>query len=104
MSDDDLLVKRRQKDHWHVGKEIPLALVCALFLQSAAGIWWAATTTAELRAMKDQLESVARHQVTGLESRGLIQLNSAGNIEQNRRIAELESRVRELEQLQRKRP
>ena len=35
-------------DRWHVGKEIPLALIFALFVQTAGWVWWAATQSAKL--------------------------------------------------------
>lgn len=42
------IVDRREKDRWHVGKEIPLALIFAMLTQTAVGVWWAATQSAKL--------------------------------------------------------
>ena len=33
--------ERRDKDRWHVGKEVPLALIFGMLTQTAAGVWWA---------------------------------------------------------------
>lgn len=38
---------------WHLDKRLPIALIVTLFVQSAAIIWWAATTSARL----DQVET-----------------------------------------------
>lgn len=35
-------------ERWHVGKEIPLALIVMLFLQTGGWVWWAATQSAKL--------------------------------------------------------
>lgn len=35
-------------DRWHVGKEIPLALIGAVLVQTAGGIWWMAQLSSKL--------------------------------------------------------
>ncbi len=32
----------RNEDRWHVGREIPLALIITIACQTGAGIWWMA--------------------------------------------------------------
>lgn len=39
-------------EHWTVDKKIPLALIFAIMLQTIAGVWWAATTTARLSVVE----------------------------------------------------
>lgn len=39
-------------EHWTVDKKIPLALIFAILLQTIAGVWWAATTTARLSVVE----------------------------------------------------
>lgn len=39
-------------EHWTVDKKIPLALIMAILMQTIAGVWWAATTTARLQAVE----------------------------------------------------
>ena len=31
---------RRTQDRWHVGREIPLALIAGFVLQTLGGAWW----------------------------------------------------------------
>jgi hypothetical protein len=50
---DDLAdsTENRRDDKWHVGKEIPIALIAMLMVQSAGAIWWAATQSAKMDAL-----------------------------------------------------
>lgn len=82
---------------WHVGKEIPLAMITALVLQTFGVIWWAATLSTKVDNLKDQIVQMSANQITAVEARGLTSANATANLEQNRRIADLETRVRELE-------
>lgn len=45
----------KEKEYWHVGKEIPIALVFAIAVQTIAGIWWAASFTATVTTKLDDL-------------------------------------------------
>lgn len=40
---------------WHLDKSVPIGLIAAILLQTAAAIWWSATISARV----DQLEAVA---------------------------------------------
>jgi hypothetical protein len=40
---------------WHVGKEIPIATIIVLILQTCAVIWWAASTAAKVEFMKETI-------------------------------------------------
>lgn len=37
--------RREDGKRWHVGREIPLALIVVLIVQTAGGVWWAANLT-----------------------------------------------------------
>lgn len=41
MNQDSADERHAPRERWHVGKEIPLAMVLTIMLQSAAAIWWA---------------------------------------------------------------
>jgi hypothetical protein len=41
-----------QDPNWHIDKHIPLALVGAIMLQTAAGVWWAATTSSRVDGLE----------------------------------------------------
>ena len=36
------------KEHWHVGREIPIALIFVVLIQTAGGVWWASTMTSKI--------------------------------------------------------
>ena len=44
-----------EKQPWHLDKSVPIGLIAAILLQTAAAIWWSATISARV----DQLEAVA---------------------------------------------
>lgn len=44
--------KERVKQ-WHIGKEIPIAVIVVLILQTAGVIWWAASTSVKVEFMKE---------------------------------------------------
>ena len=43
--------------HWHIGKEVPIATLIVLILQTCSVIWWAANTAAKVDFMKETLLS-----------------------------------------------
>ena len=46
---------------WHIGKEVPAALIVTLFVQTVGIVWWAAGLTSEVRELS--------RRVTGVESK-----------------------------------
>jgi len=51
--------KAERQSNWHVGKEIPLAMIGALLLQTACVIWWAASISAQTDANRQALAAFA---------------------------------------------
>ncbi len=50
----------QSREHWHLDKRVPVALIMALLMQTGLGVWWAATLDAENRHLTvrvDRLES-----------------------------------------------
>jgi hypothetical protein len=43
---------RPERRQWHIDRGIPLALIVLLIMQLAGGVWWAATITEKVSAMK----------------------------------------------------
>lgn len=35
----------QENGSWHLSKSVPVALIVAIIIQSASGVWWAATVT-----------------------------------------------------------
>jgi hypothetical protein len=48
------------RERWHVGKEIPLALIMTIGMSVASGIWYASSTSARIT----QIEDTVRTQVS----------------------------------------
>lgn len=46
------------KESWHVGKEIPIAMLFAIFLQTTGAIWWAATMSSKLDSLSYQVAAL----------------------------------------------
>lgn len=51
-------MENRRSESWHVGKEIPLAMLLAIFLQTAGAIWWAATMSQKIDSLSYQVASL----------------------------------------------
>jgi Tfp pilus assembly protein PilO len=43
---------------WHLDRRVPLALLCALFVQLVAGIYWASSVSHDLVAMKSDIATL----------------------------------------------
>lgn len=56
--------KEEERRGWHVGKEIPLAMLFAIVLQSFGAIWWAATLSAKLDDLSYQVAALSAEKYT----------------------------------------
>lgn len=54
---DERRKDERRQDQWHVGKEIPLAMLFAILVQTGAAIWWAASFSATVTTKLDDLSN-----------------------------------------------
>lgn len=76
---------------WHLGKEIPITLVFLICVQTAGGVWWAATLTNKLDNLTTQINDLKSEKYTkgeAVKDQSLINL----------RIENIERRVELLEQ------
>lgn len=55
IEDEDGHGDRRSDDKWHVGKEIPLALMLMMAMQTLGAIWWMASFSATVTTKLDDL-------------------------------------------------
>lgn len=82
---------RNQKpDRWHVGKEIPLAMMFAIATQTAGGIWFAATQTAKLDSVGSMVAELKQSQYTVNDARRDMLIGEARDKDMARRIDILE--------------
>lgn len=47
-----------QRQAWHIGKEVPLAMIFAIALQTFAAVWWAATITGRVDQQQRDIDSL----------------------------------------------
>ena len=43
---------------WHLDKRVPIALIVTMFVQMAAGIWWASQLNSDVSFLKNQIVSL----------------------------------------------
>ena len=48
-------MSQAEREHWHLDKRVPLALIVALVIQTSGMVWWAATIQAEGNAREARL-------------------------------------------------
>lgn len=82
---------RRDSDRWHVGKEIPLALMFALMVQTGGWIWWAATQSAKLDTLTAMMSEFRASQYTQSDARRDMEIMQSRHAENKRRIEVLEN-------------
>lgn len=86
-----------KRDRWHVGKEIPIAVIFGLVVQTAGLIWFAATQTAKLDNLTVLVSEFRASQYTQADARRDQELSVARSTANSRRIDGVERRVELLE-------
>ena len=51
-------------ERWHIGKEIPIALVLGMALQTGGWIWWAATLSTKVEDLSLQIAAISADRYT----------------------------------------
>lgn len=51
-------------EKWHIGKEIPIAVILGFFMQTVVAIWWAATLTAKIDELSYQVAALTMDKYT----------------------------------------
>lgn len=80
-------------DRWHVGKEIPLALIVMLMLQTGGWVWWAATQSAKLDTLTSMVADFKASQYTQGDARRDAESAAMRHADIARRVGVLESQV-----------
>lgn len=78
------------RERWHVGKEIPIALIFALFTQTCGWIWWAATQSAKLDNLTSMMSDFKAGQYTQSDARRDMEVVLSREKDMTRRIEILE--------------
>lgn len=92
--------ERRQTDRWHIGKEVPLAVLFMLLVQTGGGIWWLAQMSSKIDRALDTLAEFKAERFTKEDARRerelmftLIDQIRVRDVEMERRLAQLEINV-----------
>lgn len=82
----------KECDHWHVGKEIPLALIFAIFTQTAAGVWWLSSVSGKLDSLSTRVQEMRDERYTKNDAVRDSALVNQMIHEMDRRLLSLEER------------
>jgi len=93
--------ERRAAQRWHVGKEIPIALILAVLMQTCGGIWWAASLSAKIDAAIATIAEFRAERYTKEDGRRDRELFLQLIEQQRQRDAEHERRLTQVEETQR---
>lgn len=85
-------VHRRSRDRWHVGREIPIAVLVMLAIQTGGGIWWLSGVSQKLDSVIAQVAEIKQERYTKDDARRDMDLIRARDGDLERRIANLEQR------------
>lgn len=84
------VVNDERKERWHVGKEVPLAMIAGMLLQTGGIIWWAASLSVKMDYLSAQIIELKSDKQININSQRDIALNSQRIDELSRRIGILE--------------
>ncbi len=86
--------RRQQRDRWHVGREIPIAVVIAVALQTISGIWWAAGLSSKMDSTQAQIIELKMDRYSSSDARRDHDLTRLRDENMERRISILENITR----------
>lgn len=80
--------ERPERDRWHVGKEVPLALIFGMLVQTAAAIWWARGQVAMDENLNQRVSALERERdaIRGAERMAVIEAAIADIRRSNERL------------------
>lgn len=83
-------IRERRGDRWHVGKEIPLAIIFAIAVQTMGGVWFAATYVAKIDTLSTMVAELRASLYTKEDALRDKEMYAARVDDIARRVAELE--------------
>lgn len=84
-------VQRVEK--WHIGREIPIALLIFIVSQTGVMIWWAATQTEKTNTLIGMMNEFKKDQYSKDDARRDNELDMIRHQDNRRRIEVLEARA-----------
>lgn len=52
-----VVVNNEYERHWHLDKKVPIALIFAIFVQTAGAFWWASNITSRVDSLEKKQDS-----------------------------------------------
>lgn len=83
----------RNSEKWHVGKEVPLALIFAIAMQTAGGIWFAATYVAKIDTLTTLMAEFKATQYSKNDAQRDFALAETRTQDLTRRVDVIETRL-----------
>lgn len=81
-----------KSEHWHIGKEIPIALVLGIIAQTMMAIWWASGVSTELSHLSDDVNELRKQRYTQNDYTKDAAVMSQRIVDAERRLAGLEEK------------
>lgn len=85
---------RRDHPKWHVGREIPIALIFTIVIQTGAGIWFMSQLSSKVDRALEQLSEFRAERYTKEDARRDRELYILSNRDIERRLTEIEADAR----------
>ena len=79
-----------KEESWHVGKEIPLAMLLTIFFQTGVGVWWAATQSAKTDYLTELVRGLQQDRYTQADARRDLVISEQRSLNNSRRIDAIE--------------
>lgn len=86
--------ERRESSRWHVGREIPIALIFALLIQTGAGVWFMSNLSSKVDRALEQLAEFRVERYTKEDARRDRELFLQTMRDLERRVGEVEVTAR----------
>lgn len=96
MTDDWDGTDRRKQEKWHVGKEVPIAVLFTLVVQTGGGIWWLAQVSSKIDYAIATMQEFKAERYTRDDARRDRELASQRDAEHDRRLAAIEASLEML--------
>ena len=88
--------ERRKQEKWHVGKEVPIAVLFTLVVQTGGGIWWLAQVSSKIDYAIATMQEFKAERYTRDDARRDRELAAQRDAEHDRRLAAIEASLEML--------
>ena len=88
--------ERRKQEKWHVGKEVPIAVLFTLVVQTGGGIWWLAQVSSKIDYAIATMQEFKAERYTRDDARRDRELAAQRDAEHDRRLASIEASLEML--------